>query len=108
MHAGKVRTAYSAPRSHTTATRASEEEVHEVNEALWRQKRPPPGTRPTALREPGPQVEAATVGYVAAGAPLLVVPSLSAAAADGDAVTLSFLVNAAVRLRAELDRRKKR
>ena len=46
---------------------------------------------------------------MAARAPLLVVASVSAAAADGVvAVTLFFLVNAAVRLRAELDRREKR
>ena len=50
------------------------------------------GMRPAPLSDAaGPQVAAATVGYVAAGAPLLVVASLSGC--DGvDATTVSFLL----------------
>ena len=46
------------------------------------------GTRPGSLKEREVQWEAVTVGYVAAGAPLLVVPSL--AGGDGvDGTTVS-------------------
>ena len=69
---GKVHTTYGAPRSQTTATRAREGEVHEKHDGLRAQKRPLPGTRPEPLAVVSePQGPAATVGYVAAGAPLL-------------------------------------
>ena len=74
-----------APRGPKT-DRAVEEEVREVNDALEGQKRPPPGVRPAPLSEvSGPQA-AVTVGYVAAGVPLL-----SAEAIDES--TLSFLLS---------------
>ena len=76
---GKVHTACGA-RCQTTATRASEEEVHELNDVLRAQKRPPPGMRPAILSEvAGPQDAAVTVGYVTAGAPLLAVGGAGAA-----------------------------
>ena len=57
-----------------------------------RQTRPPPGTWPAPLSEvAGPQVEAATVGYVAAGAPSLTVMPV---ADDGiDDATAKFLLS---------------
>ena len=70
---------HEAPRGPKT-DRAVEEEVREVNGALEGQKRPPPGTRPGVLQDPGPPwVEAVTVGYVAAGAPSLVVAPVAGA-----------------------------
>ena len=51
-----------------------EEEVREENDAQRRQTRPPPETRPAPLSEAArAQVEAATVGCVATGAPSLAV-----------------------------------
>ena len=51
-----------------------EGEVHEKHVGLRAQKRPLPGTRPEPLAEVSePQGPAATVGYVAAGAPVLAV-----------------------------------
>ena len=69
----------------------SEEEVHEKYAALRRQKRHPPGTRSGAPLDPEPQVAAATVGYVAAGAPLLVVAPLAGGDVV-DATTVSYLL----------------
>ena len=69
-HSFKVHTENGAPRSQTTATRAREGEVHEQHDGLRAQKRPLPGMRPAPPSEvAGPQVVAATGGYVAAGAP---------------------------------------
>ena len=82
-HSYKVHTEYGAPRSQTTATRASEGEVHEQHVGLRAQKRPLPGTRPAPLSEVSePQVGAVTVGYVAALVPLLSTPSLADTMAD--------------------------
>ena len=78
-------------RGHRTAG-AKEEVDDALYDVPWHQMPPLPGTGHAALKD-GPQVEAATVGYVAAGAPLLVVASHAAAAADGvDAATLSFFL----------------
>ena len=70
-----------------------EEEVEfEEHAGLRAQNTPPPGSRPGVLKDPGPPwVEAVTVGYVAAGAPSLVVASV--AAHDGlDDATVQFLL----------------
>ena len=103
-HSFKVHTENGAPRSQTTATRAREGEVHEQHDGLRAQKRPLPATRPAPLAEvAGPQVRAATVGYVAAaGAPLLVVPSLG----GGDAIddtSVHFLLEMALLSPAEVE-----
>ena len=55
------------------------------------QKTPPPGKRPGFQPEPEPQGGAATVGYVAAPEPLLVVPSM-ASGDSVDGITLNFLL----------------
>ena len=69
---------YDAPRGQKTVTSAGGEWQAPQAEVAW------------------PQEEAVTVGYLAAGAPLLVVPSLRGA--DGvDGTTASFLVKAAFR-----------
>ena len=83
---------HEAPRGPKT-DRAVEEEVREVNDALEGQKRPPPGVRPAPLSEvAGPQA-AVTVGYVAAGVPLLGAPSMASPSAEAiDESTLSFLL----------------
>ena len=51
MHhsSGKVHTTYGAPRSQTTATRASEGQVHEEHVGLRAQKRPLPGEWPAPM-----------------------------------------------------------
>ena len=54
-HSFKVHTAYGAPRSQTTATRAREGEVREQHYGLRAQKRPLPGMRPALLVEVQPQ-----------------------------------------------------
>ena len=51
---GRVHTAYGAPRSQTTATRAREVEAHEHMKP-YGDKAPPPGTRRDVLPELGPQ-----------------------------------------------------
>ena len=83
---------HEAPRG-PKMDRAVEEEVREVNDALEGQKRPPPGVRPAPLSEvAGPQA-AVTVGYVAAGVPLLGAPSMASPSAEAiDESTLSFLL----------------
>ena len=72
-----------------------------------------PGARPGVLEDPAPQGAAATVGYVAASTPLLVVPSLRGA--DGvDGTTVSFLLAENLKLQKkeeeeeEKERRRKR
>ena len=69
-----------------------EQEVHELD-ASRGLKRPPLGTRRGVLKEPEAQW-ASTVGYVAAGAPHLVVPSL-AGGEDVDGTTVSYLLEVA-------------
>ena len=86
-----------ALRSQRTATRAREEAGSETYYAPRGPKSLPPGVRPAPPSEvAGPQVRAATVGYVAAaGAPLLAVPSL----AGGDAIddtSVHFLLEMAL------------
>ena len=71
----------------------SEEQLEEVEHVTnGAQNTPPLGTRPEQLPEaPGPQLAAVTVGYVAAGAPSLVVAPV--AAHDGlDDATVQFLL----------------
>ena len=62
-------------------------EAREPFDALWGQKRPSPGTRPGVLQDPGPQMGAVTVGYVAAPVPHLAPPVL----AGGDGLDGSAL-----------------
>ena len=55
-------------------------------------KRPPPGERPAPLSEVAGPHAAVTVGYVAAGVPLLGAPSMASPSAEAiDESTLSFL-----------------
>ena len=70
--------------------------MHEENSASRSQTRPLPGVRPGVPLDPGPPwVEAAAVGYVAAGVPLLGAPSLADSSAEViDGSTLSFLQHA--------------
>ena len=60
---------------------------------LREQRRPPPGERPAPLSEvAGPQA-AVTVGYVAAGVPLLGAPLMASPSAEAiDESTFSFLL----------------
>ena len=81
-------THHSAPRRRKTA-RAEEEMEVETHSSLRAQETPFPGTRPAPVA--GPHGAAVTVGYVAAGAPLLMMASL-AGDDDVDATTVSFLV----------------
>ena len=79
-----------------------EEEVEfEEHAGLRAQNTPPPGSRPGVLTDPGPSwVEAVTVGYVAAGAPSLVVAPV--AAHDGlDDATVQFLLQQSLLARAQ-------
>ena len=89
-----------ALRSQRTATRAREEAGSETYYAPRGPKTLPPGVRPAPLAEvAGPQVMAATGGYVAARAPLLAVSSLRGA--DGvDDTAVKYL------LRVELKKKK--
>ena len=80
---------------------------HEKHVGLRAQKPPLPGTRPGVLLDPEPQVRAATVGYVATGAPSLsvvLVPDMM-----HDDGTVQYLLQQSLLARqAELDRRKGR
>ena len=80
---------------------------HEKHVGLRAQKPPLPGTRPGVLLDPEPQVRAATVGYVATGAPSLsvvLVPDMM-----HDDGTVQYLLQQSLLARqAELDRRKRR
>ena len=81
-----------AQKTDSTAVE-EEEEVHEAYVVPREQKQPPPGERPASLSEMvGPQL-AVTVGYVAAGVPLLGAPSMASPSAEAiDESTLSFLL----------------
>ena len=68
-------THHAAPRGSKTA-RAKEVVESETYEAPRQLKTPPPGARLGVLDPAPPGVEAVTVGHVAAGAPLLAVPTL--------------------------------
>ena len=76
------------------------EEVHETHNASRSQTTPLPGKRPAPLSEvTGPQA-AVTDGYVAAGVPLLGVPSLADSSAEAiDGSTLSFLLQHALEVK---------
>ena len=64
------------------------------------QKTASAGTQPGVLKDPAPQVRAATVGYVAAPVPSLAVPLLAGAAGEVvDSSSLRFLTAAALRQR---------
>ena len=82
-----------------------EVEEQDKYEASRRQKAPPPGAHPGVLKEPEVQVRAATVGYVAAGAPSLSVVLVSDMMHDD--TTVQYLLKQSSR-QAELDRRKRR
>ena len=91
-----------APRGQKTGARAREGEVHEKYDAPRRKNAPHPGERPGILEEPGPQRSNHSLRHSSENAPLLVVATLAAAAADGvDAATLAFLT-----VRGLEDRRK--
>ena len=84
---------------------ASEEAASETYYAPRGLKTLPLGMRPAPPSEvAGPQGAAATVGFVAAGAPLLVVASL-AGRVDVDATTVSFLVAENLKLQKRRRRR---
>ena len=96
-----VAAALTAARHHSAGlgvvTRREEQQeggVHEENDALRSQTTPLPGVRPGVLLDPGPPwVEAAAVGHVAAGVPLLGAPSLADSSAEViDGSTFSFLL----------------
>ena len=79
-----------------------EEEVEfEEHAGLRAQNTPPPGSWPGVLKDPGPPwVEAVTVGYVAAGAPSLVVAPV-AAHDELDNATVQFLLQQSLLARAQ-------
>ena len=83
----------------------SEVEEQDKHEALRRQRAPPPRKRPGVLKEPEVQGAAVMDGYVAAGAPLLVVASL-AGRDEVDATTVSFLLRENLR-RTKLEEEEK-
>ena len=85
----------------------SEGEVRETYDALRRLKAPLPGKHPGVLKEPEVQLEAATVGYVAASAPLLVVASL-AGGDEVDATTTRYLLKCALRKRQKEEEEERR
>ena len=96
-----------ALRSQRTATRAREEAGSETYYAPRGLKTLPPGTRQAPLSEvAGRQGAAATVGYVAAGAPLLEVASL-AGGDDVDATTVSYLLSVALAKKKEEEEKEK-
>ena len=96
------RSSRTAPRGQKTAARAGEGEVHAQHDGLRAQKRPLPGKRPGLPPEPEPQGAAATVGYVAAGAPLLAVSSLRGAEGVDD-TAVQFLLRAELKKKKEED-----
>ena len=82
--------------------------MRETYDALRRLKAPLPGARPEQLFDAlGPQCAAATVGYVAALTPHLVVSSL--AGGNGvDATTVSYLLKAALKLKKKEEEEERR
>ena len=71
-------TYHAAPRRQKPVSAIREELEHATHYGLRAQNTPPPGSRPGVLQDPGPPcVEAATVGYVAAGPPSLTVVPVS-------------------------------
>ena len=65
------------------------------------------GKHPGVLKEPEVQLEAATVGYVAASTPLLVVASL-AGGDEVDATTTRYLLKCALRKRQKEEEEERR
>ena len=93
---------HSAGPGVVTRSEEQQKEVeHETNDGPRAQSTPPPGLRPGVLQDPGPPlVEAVTVGYVAAGVPLLGAPSLADSSAEViDGSTLSFLLQRALEVK---------
>ena len=77
------------------------------NNAPWSQKTArASGEHPGVLKEPEVQLEAATVGYVAASTPLLVVASL-AGGDDVDATTVSYFLSVALAKKKEEEEKEK-
>ena len=94
---------------HSAQPAGPEVEEQEKNEASRRQKAPPPGARPGILAEPGPQRSDRSLRHSSGNAPLLVVATLAAAAADGvDAAALAFLTARALEARRKEGRRRGR
>ena len=85
----------------TRSEEQQEEVEHETYDGPRAQSTPPAGLRPGVLQDPGPPlVEAVTVGYVAAGVPLLSAPSLADSSAEViDGSTLSFLLQRALEVK---------
>ena len=82
---------HTAPRGPKMA-RVGEEVVQDAHEALRGLKTPPPGKRPAALRESGPQLVAEHAGCPCSCLPSLATPSLADATADVvDSSSLRFL-----------------
>ena len=98
-------TANDALRSQKPVTSTREGVEHESYGGLRAQKPPLPEKRPGLPPEPEPQVRAATVGYVAAAGPLLVVASL-AGGDEVDATTVSYLLKDALVKKKEEEERK--
>ena len=86
-----------------------EEEVHEKNYALWRQKRPLPGRRPGVLKEPAPPV---VVEHAAcpcsSGVPPLALPALGGDCSLDNVAVQFFLARALLELEKEEQERKEK
>ena len=103
-----VAAALASARHHSAApgvVSRHEAQQHEVEQdtydGLRAQNTPPAGSRPGVLQDPGPPwVEAVTVGYVAAGAPSLVVAPV-AAHDELDTAFVQYLLQQSLLARAE-------
>ena len=85
----------------TRSEEQQEEVEHETYDGPRALDTPPPGTRPGVLQDPGPPwVEAVTVGYVAAGAPSLVVAPV-AAHDELDTASVQYLLQQSLLARVE-------
>ena len=93
---------HSAGPGVVTRSEEQQEEVeHETYDGPRALNTPPPGTRPGVLQDTGPPwVEAVTVGYVAAGAPSLVVAPV-AAHDELDAASVQYLLQQSLLARVE-------
>ena len=94
---------YAALRGQKTGTGASEEEVHETNDALRGLKRSPPGERPGILAEPGPQRSDRSRRHSSGdGMPTLALPSLARSVGEAvDGAALAFLTSRALAAQKE-------
>ena len=96
---------HNAPRGQTTARAAAGPQYFTFGDDEERAA----GTHSGVMAEPAVQGRLVASCLSPGGAPSLAFPSLAAPDRDAvDGATLHFLVNAAVRLQAELDRRKKK